>query len=59
MKRALAKTERDRESIKVTIPKSYVLAKVLFKKRCYGVSWVFAEIMKVHTTIAADADLAK
>lgn len=40
------------------MPKSYILAKILFKKRVYGVHWVFAETMEVHTKISSEKNFA-
>lgn len=36
-----------------------MLAKYLFKKKCYGVQWIYAEIMEVNTTISSEKNLAE
>lgn len=40
------------------MPNSYILAKVMFKRRVYGTSWYFAQVMEVHTTVPAEKNLA-
>ena len=37
---------------------SYILAKVLFRRNSYGIAWIFADILEVHTTISAEKNMA-
>ena len=36
-----------------------MLAKYLFKKKSYGVQWIYAEVMQVNTTISSEKNLAE
>ena len=52
MKAQDARTKKER-------PTSYIMAKLLFKKRVYGVQWLFAEVVGITTNVPSEKNLAE
>ena len=48
-----------RREVSNPVPSSYILAKVMFKRRVYGTHWYFSQIMEVHTSVPHEKSLAE
>lgn len=57
LKRALdlAKCQKGK---RMDVPKSYIIAEVLFEKRVYGTSWIFCELKQITTQISSEKNFA-